>query len=460
MTRARWLGLGFLAAVVIAGSIWALTPATRFVVGSVPSGDGEAILLTRRNDDASWFWVELVAADGTLRWSTEITPVEGAEALGYTGATATTDAVLVLGTRLGEPSVAVVLALSRSDGHPLWETTLSGAVTNSGAGRIGPMLLADAERAFVVNEVQGADGLLHDRIDVLSLATGAALWESAALDGAPYDYGLDVSLIGADRLLVSGRFGSTAVELDRASGAIRRSIEGAGFVCRLPDRWIGATRGGAVAVPIAAGEPVVSLPIASGWRVALNAPCGARGDDLIVGLASDDGVGITRLDPATGLAAWHLPLATGDFAGDAVLDGPLPRFLPVVIRGAGVPRQELVVVDLDEGRIADRVDYSDSSAVLVSSGRAWLWLTSRAVLVAVDPDTGRLAGATAYPGASTFDARAEDIREGQLWIMGSTWARPADLPWVVVDLETGHLSGSNGGMVAAEVVGQVLTPGE
>ncbi|MES2639395.1 MAG: PQQ-binding-like beta-propeller repeat protein [Myxococcota bacterium] len=448
---------------IVAGGVWVWMPVPRFVVGSVPIGVDEAILLTRRNDDTSRHWVELVAADGTLRWSAETTPVEVGEALGFTGAIAAGEQIILLGARQYPNPEVVVFALARSDGHRLWESTLPGTPPMGRAGRIGPMLVADAERVYVVDEIE-SDGRLHERLHTLSLATGAVSWERAALDGPPpLGHGVMVTPMKNDRLLASKPFESPAVELDPATGAITRRVPASRFLCQLPESWIGGNHDSVLSVPMDATQPIRTVELDAGESIPNEAPCGARGDDLILGVRtrtgedfSTEGLAITRFDDATGQRRWTLPLGSPLFQDNAVLDGPLPRFLPIAVYGGDAAADSLgmtlLIVDLDAGTVVERVDVGEMyPTVLVTSGRAWVWWGGRAVLVEINPDTGRFGGATTYPGVYIGEPRLEDLRFGQLWVTGSGWARPQELPWDVIDLATGALVGANGGLVAREV---------
>jgi hypothetical protein len=143
---------------------------------------------------------------------------------------------------------------------------------------------------------------------------------------------------------------------------------------------------------------------------------------------------LERIERSTGASRWRLELGSPLNEPIATADGRLPRFLPVQVRGKDGADNDIVVVDLDEGKVIERSPTKFHTVVFVTSERAFAW--SNRVFSAFDPATGRLAKATAIDFADTHGVRRDDFRFGQLWRSGSEPAKSAKLPWVVFDLRS------------------------
>lgn len=446
--RARIAALVGLVAAIGTAIAWTLVPAERFVFGAAAAGPDAALLLTRRNEDSSTaFWVEHVDVEGRVRWSAEVSPLEPHEALGFTGVAVAEDRVIVL-ARQGEREVAV--ALERASGRRLWETPLP-AVRQAG-GRIGPTVLVDGPRVYLVRETSDASRLV-ERIDAVALADGAALWTFEA------DRSGDVHLLAPGRLLVSG-FGEGGSVIDGASGAVSQTIALTRVACPLADGVLALHRGRATIVPGAADAPVWRAEPDPNWRVD-GGPCGLRGEDPVLGAhdAEFTAAGLVRVDRRTGAPRWRLALGARQLEPMVALDGRLPRWLPVSAYGddeSGAPVRELMIVDLDAGAVARRSSTADHAEVIVTAERAFVWLRFRQILIGLDPETGALVGATSFAGISS-EVRRDDFASGALWLHGMGWARPAGLPWAAVDLSTGRLIRANGSVTAGDASAQIRT---
>lgn len=443
--RARSVALVALVAAIGTALAWTLVPAERFVFGAAAAGPDAALLLTRRNEEYSTaFWVEHVDVEGRVRWSAEVSPLEPHEALGFTGVAVAEDRVIVL-ARQGEREVAV--ALERASGRRLWEAPLP-AVRQAG-GRIGPTVLVDGPRVYLVRETSAATGLV-ERIDAVALADGAALWTFEA------DRNGDVHLLAPGRLLVSG-FGEDGSVIDGASGAVSQTVALTRVACPLADGVLALHLGRAVVVPGAADAPVWRAGPDPDWRVD-GGPCGLRGEDPVLGAhdAEFTAAGLVRVDRRTGSPRWQLALGARQLEPMVTLDGRLPRWLPVSAYGddAGASVRELMIVDLDAGTIARRSSTADYAEVIVTAERAFVWLRFRQILIGLDPETGALAGATSFAGISS-EIRRDDFASGALWLHGMGWARPAGLPWAAVDLSTGGLIRANGAVTASDASAQL-----
>jgi len=193
-------------------------------------------------------------------------------------------------------------------------------------------------------------------------------------------------------------------------------------------------------------------------------PCGERANDVVMGTVEpSSAVGLTRVDPATGAERWRLPLGDSWRIGEGTgADGRLPRFLPLVVHGtqvdAGADVKELVVVDIDQGVIVSRTRIAEHMVPFVTADRAYVMAPFRQLVVAVDQATGALAEATRFAGTSGNDVRADDFRFGQLWLTGMSWARPSELSWTVIDLESARPRHIQGDIVAMDVTTTWQTP--
>jgi len=449
MTRKRWWILLAIVATVSAGDllVLALTPATRFIYGSTPVGPDEALLLTRRNEDnATFFWVQLVKDDGIVAWSREVTPFETNEALGFTSVAASADQIVLLGERGG---TTVMKALARGDGEPQWETALAQAESLY----IGPQLIIDGPRVYVLHDV-GAGEQRDETVTALALSDGAVLW-TLAPSVEKYRRMLSFALLEPGRLLVSRGSRTGAVECDGASGRVVRTLP-LDPMCDTPRTIIGSRNGALVVMP-RVGREAEPVHLTGAARVLASGPCGERGDDVIIGQATGDdlAIGLARVDGRSGEVRWQLDLGRW-ILGEAVQgDGQLPRFLPLVVFGSQVADgpivTQVVIVDLDAGIIVSRTPVSEHMVPFVTAERGYLMAPFARVMFALDPATGALASATRLSGTSGIDVRAEDFRFGRLWLTGMDWGGPSGLGWAVLDLESARPLHLHGGLSAMDV---------
>lgn len=449
MTRKRWWILFAVVALVGAGYLFvrALTPATRFIYGWAPVGPDEALLLTRRNEnDATYFWVQLVKDDGNVAWSREVTPFETSEALGFTSVAASADQIVLLGERGG---TTVVKALARGDGEPQWETALAQGESLY----IGPQLIIDGLRVYVLHDV-GAGEQRDETLTALALSDGAVLW-TLAPSLQKYGRMLRFALLEPGRLLVSGASADGAVEYDGVTGRVVRTLP-LDPICETPRTIIGRRNGALVVMP-RVGREAEPVHLTGAARVRASGLCGERGDDVIIGQATGDdfAIGLARVDGRSGEVRWQLDLGRW-IVGEAVQgNGQLPRFLPLVVFGSQVADgpilTQVVIVDLDTGSIVSRNPVSEHMRPFVTAGRGYVMAPFARVMFALDPETGALASATRLDGTSDNDVRAEDFRFGRLWLAGRNWGGPSELGWAVLDLESARPLHLHGGLSAVDV---------
>ena len=342
---------------------------------------------------------------------------------------------MIVLARDGEREFA--LALDRKAGRRLWQTALPG---DRPTGRIGPMVMIDGPRVYLVRETDAGQGPT-ERIDALALEDGALLWTFAP------ETGIDLHVLAPGRLLVGLRGGGGRV-LDGTSGAVSQTIELSRVICTIAEGALASARGQAMLVPAAADRPIWRIEAEQSWY-ASDGPCGARGEDpvLVARRGSDGAMMLVRVDRGSGRPRFQTELGAGNVEPLVSLDGRLPRFLPVAGFGSdegGAIRQEFAVFDLEDGSEVRRAAIRDHVEVVATPERAWLWLPFKGLLVGLDPATGAIERASAVQGLGTSHARREDLRFGSLWLHGYGWARPEALPWAAVDLRSGEFLRLNG----------------
>jgi outer membrane protein assembly factor BamB len=452
--RRRLIAALLVAGILAATLVWWLIPAERFTYGVAPIGRDEAMLLTRRNEsDRTQFWAQLVRTDGETAWTAEISPIETAEALGFSGIAANQDRVLLLGRREG---TTVVMALDRETGDELWETVVPSATLE----RIGPMLLVDGPRVYAIHQEGDSRS---ETITALALDDGAILWRLGPRDGSVDR--LHVELLAPARLVVTGR-GPAGLELDGATGKVWRSLPFDRLLCTVPRGIVGREKARRVVLlqrPASDGQEATASTARLGADmriVSRDGPCGERGGDLIIGAQSDDhnALSIVRIDADSGAVLWILPLGNRAFGAPVVtLDGRLPRFMPVSAfdrnEARGPIREEIVVVDLDRGAVRARYRTDENWQAFVTGDRAYAMSSFlRATVVALDPATGAVARVTRLDGVDRIYLRWQHLRFGHLWLSGRMgWARPSELDWAAMDLTTGRPVHLNGDVVATDL---------
>jgi hypothetical protein len=456
--------LGMMISLLVVGAagffVWRLPP-ERSIYGVAAAGPDEAILLTRhtRTNDTR-VWVDLVALDGTSRWSAEVSPFEPTEKLGVTGAAASGEHVVVLAHDPSDsPRREVAFALSRRDGTLLWQSTLDESAGSDGPGRLRhPMIVLDEERVYLIREIRG-DGGPVERLDALSLEDGAPLWHLERTDDT-----LMLQLLESGELFVGAVLPrEVPVVLDRSSGEVVRELAAANIRCFIPAGALGFDHERAIVID-ERGERWQASPDPT-WGFAWEGPCGARGDLLVLSgeRRSHREHGLVGIDRSTGDAAWRISFGRRLPEPVVSLDGTLARFLPVVVAGAaeaGDPvRREVEIVDLEQGETVDRWNLDESAVAVATADRSWLWSPSRRVLIAFDPATGSSTTATRYAQIDGHDSRLDDdLHSGVLWMYGGGLARPGRLPWMAFDLSSGSVVHANGDVAAEDVTHAWLRP--
>jgi hypothetical protein len=450
------LGAVALVAAVVAFVVLSRAP-DRFIYGLQPVSPNEAVLLTRRNDDTSRFFVAFVRSDGTLVWDTETTPFEAADALGYSGIAADAGQIFLIGQRDAD---IVVLALDRANGDIRWETVVAKGVRME---RIGPSLLADAGRVIAIHTnapaAPGADDpTLTETMTALAADTGARVWPvDAAESPAPLNPRTVVAT-GPGRLVWasldgrsddSGSFVDNGIELDVVTGERRQQLPVFWDACMTPSGLIAFGLDETSFIPTAeAGLGQPRALVRSGtWRIGgVGAPCGVHGGLAILGMApglpakdAPESRVLVAVDLATSQVRWTRTFdgrhAYGYFRATG---GELPRMLPVVTIGedreAGRTTWFVAVVDLTTGEIRAETPSAGHPNTLATPERAVIHDTAQGTLVSVDPFSGRLSAPVHIIGGGWRDIQAEDFRFGRLWLAADTWAGPSELPWGVIDV--------------------------
>lgn len=451
--------LGAAVAAAAAGvAVWTLTPATRFVYGLAPIAADQAVLLTRRNEDkATHFWAQLVRSDGTVVWSTELSPLEVHEALGFTGIAATDDRVVLFADVDTAP---VVVGLDRGSGEQRWQTPIE---PSGGPGLIGTVLIPDGPRVYVLQ--RRSPGKQGNAITAVAVADGKVLW---TLDDSAVAMQTDffqVTLLGPDRLTLTTSLATQGVEIDGATGTVRGPLPMTWTACETPRGLVGLDRDEVVVVPRPAADGTSLAPritdIGADPRPDLDGPCGERGDDIVIGTQSGTGaMGVARIDPIAGVVRWHLSLGPGSFTKGDSRDGTLPRFLPITAYTADEhsTSNRTIIVDLDQGAMVSEHLHEDHRVTFVTGERGYLLGLFNETVFAVDPATGALASATRLAGTGSNEVRREDMRWGTVWFGGMGWGKPDALSWAAFDLGTATVTHTSGEVVATDVTAAGWAP--
>jgi len=82
----------------------------------------------------------------------------------------------------------------------------------------------------------------------------------------------------------------------------------------------------------------------------------------------------------------------------------------------------------------------------VAQRRAWIPQSLGASLIPIDPDSGQLGPPIPLGRVYRSDVREADLRFGRLWLWGSDWGAPDELPWAVLDLQTSRFLHTHEGL--------------
>lgn len=464
--RPKRIVVALVALVALAVTVVLLTrPATRFIYASSPLDADSAVLLTRHNgDDETRFFAQVVRTDGSVEWDSEITPFRTEDNLGFLGVVADADRIYLLGSI---DEVASVMALDRRTGEHKWQVPLRRAAT---LHRIAPSLFVEGDRLIVAHSLDSAEGG-REGLTAFATADGTRVWPANDQDyilEAP----VEVLNIAPGRLAVSqwvrgpdGALADGGFELDTSTGQTIRS---------LPMGWGGClTSRGLVAFGLRTtsffprtatgpGAPQLVADAATWRHGGREAPCGLYGNLLIMGMrpghtrADPDNLWLVAFDlgpidtPATDLQPrWSTPIEGFVTFEEMSAHGELPRFLPVVgVVANPLASHRVAIVDLETGQVVQEAEQHEHPVTLVAGRRAFIHQRFVSVLAPIEPTRGDLAAPISLGKTYPDEVREEDIRFGRLWLHGSDWAGPGDLPWAVLDLGTLSVLHSQGGFVS------------
>ncbi len=338
--------------------------------------DATRAIAVTRSDTGEPLVVTLVE-NGKLRWSRPL-PCDPARA-GVLDGSGDKDLVTVRCPVGAEPGSVGTIALATTNGELRW------AATSGSAQSLAP----DSLRVFqVADRVVGIGGPAG--VEALETTNGSQVW--ARRDATKY-----VDLEG-DLLLVQEESGD--VLLDASTGTVVRKLpdrplgilgDGVCVLGRRGIEWLGrrATR---TLVSASALTKVVDAgmqPDSRGLRVA----CGRRGSSTVV-LADADSHNLVAVIGRGGRAkVVRLPATSGP----PVIQGwehELPRYVPIAVK----PRS-LVIVDLDEARVAWTIDVpfprnvESAGEMLLVRGRSGnhFLLSNDWHLLAIDGDSGDIS---------------------------------------------------------------------
>lgn len=179
---------------------------------------------------------------------------------------------------------------------------------------------------------------------------------------------------------------------------------------------------------------------------------GARGKRVFVGSVRE-GVVVTDLQtltvqrPSGPGASYRVP--DGDYLAPFAPFGVRPDRIVVGVRQKATRTVALVGFDRRASAATWTVDLGGSIFTHFRSDGD--------TLVALDPETGAIARATSFPPAFLVanELPVQDFRFGQLWVAAEHYARPAALPYAVVDLTTDAVTHTGGDMRPRDMTAKV-----
>lgn|GEM_PF-3213608 len=453
----RWAIMAVLVASASAFVVLTSRSRPQIIVGVAPVDRDLAVLVTLREAVEDDYSVQLTRADGTVAWSVRTEDHHVLTSTGETAVVGDDRAVYTFEEPIMDaPPVTRLVARALADGAELWRRDVDALprdrIVTFGLGG----LHVDDERVYLTRVLSDAAWL-----DAFARADGEHAWGPVELG----PNGPTVRTFGADRLVALAHLAQHSVLVERSSGD-------ASPLARAHP--LGEVDGAQVVV--SGGEPTILAP--DGPPVRLHAaelglvgerygPMGVRAGRVVLGArrSSGRGLALAAFDRARGASAWSVELTAHLFLPHASDGGALPRMFPIALfsdPGGDLDEHRLAVVDLDRGAVVARFVAGKRGLIaLTARDRPYVWLEPD-TLVAFAPDTGAIASATRLSGATRAALhRTEQLRHGQLWIVGDTAALPDALPYAVVDLATGEVTHTNGAMTAVDVTGSVtglLTP--
>ncbi|PKN54604.1 MAG: hypothetical protein CVU56_25675 [Deltaproteobacteria bacterium HGW-Deltaproteobacteria-14] len=388
------------------------------IVGLTPEGGGDGEL------------ARLDAGDKGVRWSVGV-PGRLVEA---SRGAVSLDGDVVVARVVGGDRREQLAGFGLQDGGNLWETPLGtdGSVEAGGKGsRFVLSNIGDAEQQF--EAVVGPPAALV----AVKRATGEVEWRREI----PKTWLREARRPRlATRWLVLESSTFEVTVLSRLDGTTAWQGEKLGLTCMLGDALVTARASGLWAVDL---ETRAQRRINGDVTTAL-AGCATQNSDLVLATHVGDAVRLQRVAPQTGDIRWQRDLAlrrpdptlaqfpsTYAFVDVAPLDGPPPRFVPIIlsrIGERGTAGYELTVVDLRDGATHPASGIStdlDATSILRHDDR-WYVQSAGGQLTTVAGDTGA-SGATAGVPDAGPDLAPSALSAQAAWLCSGRSVR-AEVP--------------------------------
>ena len=388
------------------------------IVGLAPEGGGDGEL------------ARLDAGDKGVRWSVGV-PGRLVEA---SRGAVSVDGAVVVARVVGGDRCEHLVGFALEDGRRLWETPLGtgGGVETGGKGsRFVLSNIGDAEQQF--EAVVGPPATLV----AVKRATGEVEWRREI----PETWLREARRPRlATRWLVLESSAFEVAVLSRLDGTTAWQGEKLGLTCMIGDELVTARASGLWAVDL---ETRAQRRINGDLTTAL-AGCATQNSDLVLATHVGDALRIQRIAPQTGDSRWQRDLAqrrldptlaqfpsTYAFVDVAPLDGPTPRFVPIIlsrIGERGTAGYELTVVDLRDGATHPASGIStdlDATSILRRDDR-WYVRSGGGHLTTVAGDTGASGATAGFPDAGP--ALASSALSGQVAWLCSDRSAPAGAP--------------------------------
>lgn len=430
-----------------------------FIVALEPIDRDRAIVCVRANDEYGQpprAWVGLVDAKRGVVWSTKLT---GLPIVARRDGLLVDQGLAIVRTALdGKKGLTAAYAID--DGEKKWETRFDGdhATATVDLVAAGPQV------------VQGlSTGGRESFLSALDPRTGRVAWTFLLPEHTesvrPHD--------GA--LFVQGLFRATTA-VEPVDGAPTGVLGTAGALCFEKEEHVHLDRtseGTRVVARKRSGERrIVVANVELPERSSRVLRCGRYGERLVLAIAltptkeSESDVGLLEIDPAAGtqvsfvelglraldVARVHQAVMDDAFPEHAVLNGTIPRFVPLLVR-AQPDGEQFAVLDMQERRIVRRGPRSAQFGPVhvIHVGDVY-YLQEQAIttgtLARFDGKTGAITAAVVLP--SPADVKAFHVRDGRVWVYRDLWLD--SLPYAALDAETLRPLVSSGDMPVGDVL--------
>lgn len=435
-----------------------------FIVTLRPIDANSAIVVWRQNkrDGPARGFVGRIKADGTVLWWHELPAV--AQSGGPHGRTALGEGMVTIFYAHQRDYRAIdqaVVAYSIEDGTRRWDSVLTPfrAPELDSGGLASPMHGLYFSSTFVGGRfLQFADNGEERAVFTVNPASGHVLHKQ------PFKATWRAPLRIGQRLIVQDGF--EALIFDPGTGGPATRIATAGVGCVVGDDYMTLVKNqhGLELVALRDGDPrsrrAIARPFAPfghpGFLYLQR--CGRYGERLVftvdwvpsksapkrrtyVIITDSKGAVLHKLEFPYGVASLGPSSLPWEDPGSAPLGGSLTRFAPYITPSLSPAAGRLVMLDLEQGRVAWRGP-KDKSLILHDLFRVGsLWYLFRnglpASLTVFDGTTGKLVASVALDSAAGVrDIGPDQVVDGTVWVSSTDWTNLNEAPVAVLDAKT------------------------